>query len=675
MSELNPHFTFENFVVGPANRLASAAARRAAERPGVTYNPLLIYSPPGLGKTHILGAVTKHVERVSPDKAWEYQTAEEFLRALAMKSDMGGEDVVPARYRKLDILLLDDVHLFTAQADVQEWLVSTLDAFAGEGRQVILASDEPPAELEGLGEHLRTRFESGLLVDIGPPEYETRVAIIEKWLEVRLQILEPGVPDAIGRFPYRTVTELDEAVRWVLNLQEREERTLSPEEATALLESGLPEGSELHGSELGEFLDELADTVAEKVRAQEAPWRKLLRKAAEEGEALGFDGSRLRRMMLEDAPPEDPEQIVKRFKEAFQRLSEIRGELEAAGNPWPEAAYGILKDPARVDEAEALLTSAEERGRAFPEIPTGPTLKDLAAELPKLVVRSAEQLVSTDRPEYNPLYVWSPDGLAARALLHAAGRRGLADRDDASVALTSVADFAEELDSALSAGVAGAWRERWWLADLLLIDGAQDLEDADRAQEEIHLLLEAVQRRRARVMIAGDRPPLRISALDDRLRAQLESGPVVAIEVAGADLSGAVREALERAAAPSAAERAGEGGEAEEAGQPEEADRPEEAGRPVEAGETEELGVKPEVGLGVGASVAEEDREWIRSFRPAAVGSQEAPGLPVEGTGGPPQASAGTADDAQLSGPWVPSPEQVILDWPRVQERLVEVPD
>jgi len=615
MAKLDPRFTFENFVVGPANRLASAAARRAAERPGVSYNPLFIYAPAGLGKTHVLGAIARHVAKVSPEKEVEYLTAEEFLREFVQASGVRGPDEVRERYRELDILLVDDVQFLTAQADVQDLLLLTLDTLTGDGKQVVLTSDRPPAGIDGLGAHLRTRFEGGLLVEIGPPEYETRVAIIKKCLEIRLQLVEPGVADAIGRSPIKTVTELEGALDRILGIQAREDRILSPEEVTALLERGVPTDSDLKGSEMGHFLDELSDTVAAKVQAQEAPWRRALRELAEEVEAEEFDASRLRRLMEERTQPGDLDGMLRGFRGAIRRLKEIRTHLEAAGNPWPEAAHGVLRDPERLDEAEALLASAEERARPFPEVPPGPILEELGGELPRLVIRAADRLVSTERPEYNPLYVWSSDGVAARVLLQAAGRSKLQEGEGIRVALISVPSFSEEFIQALSLGVAGAWRERWWFADLLLVDGAQDLSATERAQEELFHLFEALQRRGARVMIAADRPPTEIPAVDDRLRARLEGGLVVEVEVTASDLSPEFQKAL-RMSAPS-----------------------------------------PEFPKPERKDTSAEDRDWIRSFQPGV-------SLGPEDSGGE---EASASPEA-----WVPSPEKVIWEWPRLEDRIVE---
>jgi chromosomal replication initiation ATPase DnaA len=631
MAKLDPHLTFENFVVGPANRLASAAARRAAERPGVSYNPLFIYAGTGMGKTHILSAISRHVAKVSPGKEVEYQTAQEFLREFVQASGGKDEGKVRERYESLDILLLDDVQFLTAQADVQELLLLTLDTLTGEGKQVVLASDRAPAEIDGLGAHLRTRFEGGLLVNIGPPEYETRVAIIKKWVEARLQILAPGVADAMGRFSFQTVTEILTALDRVLEVQGLEDRPLSPEEAVEIIERMADDDGEGADSELGQFLDELSDTVAAKVQAQEAPWRRKLRELAEGIEAEGFKAFGVRRLIDEAGRPRDLDAYLDRFQKTVLRLKEIREELDAAGNPWPEAAHGVLRDPERLDEAEALLSSAKERARPFPEIPYGPDLEDLGGELPQLVLRAADQLATTDRPEYNPLYVWSPGGSAARLLLQAAARTKQAEEGEARVALISVPRFADEFIQALSQGVAGAWRERWWSADFLFVDGAQDLSVTERAQEEFFHLFEALLRRKARIMVSGDQPPTTIPDLDDRLRGRLEGGLVVEVEVAESDLSPDLQEVLKRTA-------------------------------------PEKPPPKPQK-----TDISDADREWIRSFQPGKSGTGRPSGETGEGDFSEflDVVSVGTPGLGS-SDPWVPSPEQVVWVWPRLEDRLVE---
>jgi chromosomal replication initiator protein len=180
MTELDPKLTFDTFVVGPANRLASAAARRSAESPGTSYNPLFIYSSSGLGKSHILSAVAHQARKANARLRVHYQTLEGYLQELTHALASGNRDAMRDRYRDLDILLLDDVQFLAGQNEAQEMLLATLDALTASGSQIVLASDRPPADIDGLDARLVSRFSGGLIVDIAAPEYETRVAIIRR---------------------------------------------------------------------------------------------------------------------------------------------------------------------------------------------------------------------------------------------------------------------------------------------------------------------------------------------------------------------------------------------------------------------------------------------------------------------------------------------------------------
>jgi len=641
MTDLDPRFTFDHFVVGPANRLASAAARRAAESPGTSYNPLFVYSASGLGKTHILGAIAAQVAKNHPEKNVVYQTLEDFLAELT--EALGGGDGARSRYENLDILLMDDVQFLTGQAEAQEMLLRTLDTLTGAGKQVVLASDRPPTDIDGLDSRLSSRFEGGLLVDIGPPEYETRIAIIRKQAEARGQRLIPGVAEVIGRIAFKNVRELGGALNRILAVQELEGRSVSPHEASILLGEGPGEGSPEGGSDLGKFLHELSDSVAVQVELQEAPWRRRLREVAEEVESEDFKGDRLRRLLDKESPPGGVDGIIEDFLRVVQRLKEVKADLDAVGNPWPEVAHGVLRDPERLEEAEALLASARERARPFPAIKPGPGLSELPGPFPQLVIRAAEQLINSDRPEYNPLYVWSAEAETTRSLLRATSRSFQTGNEAARVALISVADFAEEFIGALSGGVAGAWRERWWSAELLLIQDAQDLSKMERAQEEFFHLFEALQRRRARVMVSANCPPSQIGAIDDRLRSRFEGGLV--LEVEGAEKK-----------APKPQSRRAEVGKVQAA----------EGGvrrikqEPVEVREDDRK------------DVSALDREWIMGFT-AGEGIQLGSALPESFSRSDPQGAS--ADGTPPTEIWFPSPERVVWDWPRLNERVVEDPD
>src|SRR5690606_1234358 len=190
---------------------------------------------------------------------------------------------------------------------------------------------------------------------------------------------------------------------------------------------------------------------------------------------------------------------------------------------WPEAAQGVLLDPDRLDEAEALLASVCERQRPFPQLADGPLLHDLA-DFEPIALKAAAQLVAVEKPEYNPLFVWSGREALGRTLLAAVGRTHRESFPEQRMAVSSVASFAEDFIRALGEGVAGAWRERWWTVDLLLVHGIQRLSELERAQDEFFHLFEALKRRGARMMFVADRAPSAIEGIDDRLRSRFEGG-------------------------------------------------------------------------------------------------------------------------------------------------------
>jgi hypothetical protein len=416
-------------------------------------------------------------------------------------------------------------------------ILDTLDALTSQGSQIVLASDRPPADIDGLDSRLVSRFSGGLIVDIAPPEFETRVAIIRRKADDAGQTLEPGVAEALGRRRYRNVRELTGALNRVVAVQELEERRLGPEDVPALLgpmprdEPFANEGNAPAGPDgaLGSFLTEVSDALSQRIGGEE-PWRRAVREAAEQGDREGFAVDRLLALTeAEDRPP-DWEDRLRKFQRRVARLREIREELDRLGNPWRETTPGLVRDPDRMDEAEAFLASAREQARPFPVLAAGPSLDELREAFPTLALRAAEQMASGERPRYNPLYLWSSGPEAPESLLAAAGRTFQQAAPGKVIAVTSVSDFSQDFIRALSGGVAGAWRERWWTVDLLLVHGVQDLTGTERAQEEFFHLFEALKRRGARVLLAADRPPHEIRGIDERLRSRFEGGLVLEVE-------------------------------------------------------------------------------------------------------------------------------------------------
>ncbi|EFG48041.1 chromosomal replication initiator protein DnaA [Brevibacterium mcbrellneri ATCC 49030] len=182
-SDLNPKYTFDSFVIGASNRFAHAAAFAVAESPAKAYNPLFIYGDSGLGKTHLLHAVGHYALQLYPKIRVRYVSSEEFVNDFinTVGSQVTSNTLRPAfqrRYREVDILMIDDIQFLQGKDATVEEFFHTFNALHAENKQVIITSDQPPKMLKGFEERLRSRFESGLLTDVQPPDLETRFAIL-----------------------------------------------------------------------------------------------------------------------------------------------------------------------------------------------------------------------------------------------------------------------------------------------------------------------------------------------------------------------------------------------------------------------------------------------------------------------------------------------------------------
>jgi len=177
---LNPKYTFEQFVICDANRFAHAAALAVAELPGQAYNPLFIHGPPGLGKTHLLHAIGNYIARYGDGMTVQYATVEAFTTEFVGAIRGNGLDVFKERFRGADVLLVDDIQFLAAKARTEEEFFHTFNALYESGRQLVFTSDRPPAEVAGLADRLRERFECGLVAAVETPEPRAREAILRK---------------------------------------------------------------------------------------------------------------------------------------------------------------------------------------------------------------------------------------------------------------------------------------------------------------------------------------------------------------------------------------------------------------------------------------------------------------------------------------------------------------
>jgi len=177
--DFNPQFTFDNFVVGPSNRLAHSAAIAVSKTPGQIYNPLFLYGPPGVGKTHLLYAIANGIRKDNPDANIVYIKGDQFTNELIDAIRNGKNIEFRSKYREADLFLVDDIQFIAGKESTQEEFFHTFNKLYEEHKQIVLTSDRKPGDMATLEDRLRSRFEWGLIMDIQPPDYETRMAILK----------------------------------------------------------------------------------------------------------------------------------------------------------------------------------------------------------------------------------------------------------------------------------------------------------------------------------------------------------------------------------------------------------------------------------------------------------------------------------------------------------------
>uniref|UniRef100_UPI0040564A97 chromosomal replication initiator protein DnaA n=1 Tax=Agathobacter sp. TaxID=2021311 RepID=UPI0040564A97 len=218
-SNLNPNYTFETFVVGNSNRFAQSAALAVAESPGEAYNPLYIYGGPGLGKTHLMHSIGHFILDHDPEAKVIYVTSEEFTNEVIESIRNGNASSMTKfrdKYRKVDVLMIDDIQFIIGKESTQEEFFHTFNALQTQGKQIILTSDKPPKEMETLEERIRSRFEWGLMADIGVPDYETRMAILRKKAESDRFKIKDEILNYIANNIKSNVRELEGALNKLL---------------------------------------------------------------------------------------------------------------------------------------------------------------------------------------------------------------------------------------------------------------------------------------------------------------------------------------------------------------------------------------------------------------------------------------------------------------------------
>ena len=239
-SNLNPNYKFDTFVVGNNNRFAQSAALAVAESPGEAYNPLYIYGGPGLGKTHLMHSIGHFILERNPEAKVLYVTSEEFTNEVIESIRSGNASAMNKfreKYRTIDVLMIDDVQFIIGKESTQEEFFHTFNALHSAGKQIILTSDKPPKDMETLEERIRSRFEWGLMADIGAPDYETRMAILRRKVESDDMSLSDDILNYIANNIKSNIRELEGALNKLLAYSNLEKTEITMEIAKKELQN------------------------------------------------------------------------------------------------------------------------------------------------------------------------------------------------------------------------------------------------------------------------------------------------------------------------------------------------------------------------------------------------------------------------------------------------------
>jgi len=215
-TNLNPRYRFDNFVVGQSNELAFAACQAVSKSWGKLHNPLFIYGPVGVGKTHLLQATGNEALRLHKNLKIKYLTTEEFTNEFIQSLKKHTTEEFRTKFRDVDILILDDVHFLSGKTTCQEELFHTFNYLYNLSKQIIFSSDRPPKLIPDIEERLRSRFEGGLVIDINPPDYETRIAILKLKSQEKGVILDDEIYDFIAQKFTKNIRELEGALGVVI---------------------------------------------------------------------------------------------------------------------------------------------------------------------------------------------------------------------------------------------------------------------------------------------------------------------------------------------------------------------------------------------------------------------------------------------------------------------------
>ena len=544
-STLNPRFTFDTLVVGAANRLAVTAGRTVAENPGSAYNPLFIYSGSGLGKTHVLMAIGHAAKAIATQLNIEYLTLDEYVEAFHAAIAAGQGDAFRRRFQNVDVLLVDDVQFLTNRKEMQAELLRLTEALQQAGHQIVLACDRPPAEIPDLDERLISRFSGGLVVDMGIPDYETRVAILRRKAEERSQNFQPGVLETVAKVDYPNVRELMGALNRLIAFQAVNDTPINEDAVRKVLgiparaaaaSPGAAAPAAASADEFSQFLTDVTVTVGKAVEA----WRARVTEAVMRWEGEGYRTGRLEKL-LDQATPAAVDEAIASYVQDVERLKALEAEVAVLD---PQAAGDkVFRDPGQMTAAEAAAAKVRE-GAAPPPAPSAVFTLDgyCAGSSNEIALKGARDVIAKPGKKYNPVVIVGRSGLGKTHLLHAIGVE-LARKKNAVVACLSTQQFVDELIAAIDGNRVDWWRARYRRATAFLLDDIQLLAGKERTQEELFNLFNQLLDADRQLVFTAPAHPNTLDGLEERIVSRLEGGLVVEIQEPDKELK---RMALER---------------------------------------------------------------------------------------------------------------------------------
>jgi len=526
---LNPKYSFDTFVVGSANRLAVTAGRTVAENPGAAYNPLFVYSGSGLGKTHLLMAIGQAVKKLAPGLNIEYLTLDEYVEAFHAAIAAGQGDAFRRRFQGVDVLLVDDVQFLAKRKEMQSELLRLTEALQVAGHQIVLTSDRPPGEIADLDERLISRFSGGLVVDIGPPDYETRVAILRRKAEERAARFAPGVLETVAAAAFDNVRELMGALNRLVAYQAVNETQINAETARQLLglkaEAAVAVGAAVSraaapaADEFGQFL---ADVTVGLGKAVEA-WRARVAEAILRWEGEGYRTRRLEALLQQEAPTA-VDDAIGAYEKDVERLKRLEGEVAQLD---PQASgQSLFRDPERLADAEAAAAQVR-AGGAPPPGPSAafPLASYAVGPSNDVAVSAVRDVIARPGKKYNPLVLVGKSGLGKTHLLNAIGLE-LARARGAVVACLSTQAFIDELIAAIDGDHVDWWRARYRRATALLLDDIHLLAGKDRTQQELFNLFNLFLDKERQLVFTAPAAPGALEGLEERIVTRLGGGLV-----------------------------------------------------------------------------------------------------------------------------------------------------